>query len=261
MVDSASTDGSVSLVRKKFPGVKIIRLKENVGVAGYNQGFRQARGVYFIVCDCDVTIGSEVASLVTTIFTECNADILAFKITDFTTGEIIDNPSHSIETDTKGGYQAANFNGSAWAMRRRVFRKIGGYNPEYFIYLAEMELSARALMKNYKLRYFPDLVCRHNINKAVVRNKGKYFVARNWVYFIVKYLPLWSIPLIGVWSLSKVFYDTSRGYGMAGSYLAGFVDGLKKALYYFRNRTTFTFKETVKFVKGNFNVGGFTNQW
>lgn len=54
MVDNASTDGSAAYVRKKFPFVEVLQLKENMGYAGgNNEGFKYARGRYIALINND----------------------------------------------------------------------------------------------------------------------------------------------------------------------------------------------------------------
>lgn len=54
VVDNASTDGSVAAIRKKFPKVKIVQNKENLGFsAGMNPGIRKSKGKYVVIMDND----------------------------------------------------------------------------------------------------------------------------------------------------------------------------------------------------------------
>lgn len=57
IVDNASTDGSVEAINKKFPYVKIIRNKKNMGPArAFNQGIKQSNGEYVIITDNDMFV-------------------------------------------------------------------------------------------------------------------------------------------------------------------------------------------------------------
>ena len=53
VVDNASSDGSPEMVEKEFPAVNLIRLNKNIGIAGWNEGFRIAKGEYVLVLDDD----------------------------------------------------------------------------------------------------------------------------------------------------------------------------------------------------------------
>jgi GT2 family glycosyltransferase len=57
IVDNASTDGSVKAIKEKFPHVKIIRNKKNLGPArAFNQGIKQSKGEYVIITDNDMFV-------------------------------------------------------------------------------------------------------------------------------------------------------------------------------------------------------------
>ncbi|GIW00313.1 glycosyltransferase family 2 protein [Roseiflexus sp.] len=54
VVDNASTDGSIEMVRAAFPRVRLMALPENVGFARANNiGFAQAQGRYFLLLNPD----------------------------------------------------------------------------------------------------------------------------------------------------------------------------------------------------------------
>lgn len=57
LVDNASTDGSVEMVRRDFPEVRIISNTANVGfAAANNQALRQARGEFVVLLNPDTKI-------------------------------------------------------------------------------------------------------------------------------------------------------------------------------------------------------------
>src|SRR5262245_43764552 len=54
LVDNASSDGTADYVRKRFPWVRVIGLRENRGFAGGNNaGVREARGRYVALLNND----------------------------------------------------------------------------------------------------------------------------------------------------------------------------------------------------------------
>jgi N-acetylglucosaminyl-diphospho-decaprenol L-rhamnosyltransferase len=53
VVDHGSSDGTVELVRERFPEVRLIE-QENLGLgAGWNRGMREARGEWFLILNAD----------------------------------------------------------------------------------------------------------------------------------------------------------------------------------------------------------------
>jgi N-acetylglucosaminyl-diphospho-decaprenol L-rhamnosyltransferase len=53
VVDHGSTDGTVALVREKFPAVRVVE-QENRGLAaGWNRGIRETSGAYVLILNAD----------------------------------------------------------------------------------------------------------------------------------------------------------------------------------------------------------------
>jgi len=60
VVDNASSDGSPAMVRKEFPGVKLIVNRKNLGfAAGNNRGILQAQGRYLLLLNPDTKVFPE----------------------------------------------------------------------------------------------------------------------------------------------------------------------------------------------------------
>src|ERR1700704_3904378 len=57
VADNNSSDDSVEFIRKKFPGVKIIINKTNLGFAGgYNEALKQVNSPYYVLLNSDVQV-------------------------------------------------------------------------------------------------------------------------------------------------------------------------------------------------------------
>jgi glycosyltransferase involved in cell wall biosynthesis len=59
LVDNASSDGTVEMVRSDFQEVELIESGSNLGMVAYNLGFEAARGDYILVMDDDGLPGSD----------------------------------------------------------------------------------------------------------------------------------------------------------------------------------------------------------
>jgi GT2 family glycosyltransferase len=61
VIDNASTDGSVGMVREDFPGTQLIANSENRGfAAANNQGFALARGRHILLLNSDTVVHDDV---------------------------------------------------------------------------------------------------------------------------------------------------------------------------------------------------------
>ncbi len=57
VADNGSTDGSVAMLEKEFPSVRVIRLDENYGFAeGYNRALARVRADYYVLLNSDVEV-------------------------------------------------------------------------------------------------------------------------------------------------------------------------------------------------------------
>ena len=57
VADNGSTDGSLSIIRNKFPEVTVLDLEQNYGFArGYNEALRQIKADYFVILNSDVEV-------------------------------------------------------------------------------------------------------------------------------------------------------------------------------------------------------------
>lgn len=57
VVDNASNDGSVAMLHSKFPQVRLLENRENIGFArGNNQGITVARGMYYLLLNSDAFV-------------------------------------------------------------------------------------------------------------------------------------------------------------------------------------------------------------
>lgn len=61
VIDNASNDGTRTLIKKKFPKVKLIENNDNYGYAkANNQGIKIAKGTYILLLNSDVILNSDV---------------------------------------------------------------------------------------------------------------------------------------------------------------------------------------------------------
>ncbi len=57
VVDNASTDDSVNILKELFPSVEIILLEQNFGFAkGYNEALKKVESDYYVLLNSDVEV-------------------------------------------------------------------------------------------------------------------------------------------------------------------------------------------------------------
>lgn len=162
VIDNASSDGTLEMVRSHFPTVKVIALDKNIGIAGWNIGFKSAKGNYILVLDDDsYPLRNSIKGGVELLESSKDTGILAFNIYNsyFKFSETLSFPKYP-----------RTFIGCGALIRREVIETVGYYNSLIFIYNNELEYSARCYDKGIRIIYAEHLQIIHNQS---MRSRGE----------------------------------------------------------------------------------------
>jgi GT2 family glycosyltransferase len=192
VVDNASTDGSVEMIREEFPEVKLIASPTNDGVAkGRNRGFRAARGEYVIYLDDDSVAPVDVCEQVVGQF-EARPEVgcLAFLVREVPFDRF---PNKYDDVEYLG-----NYNGAGHAFRKDCLERIGYLEEMYFFGGEEIDSSLALLNEGFKTRYTPEVVIDHYLR---IHQGGEFSKrASNWFasycWFYVKWFSWWQAGLL-----------------------------------------------------------------
>jgi hypothetical protein len=186
VVDNASSDGSVVMVREQFPQVKLIENRENVGFArANNQAIAAAQGKYLLLLNSDTVV--EAGALETLVqFMEqtpptgavgarlLNGDgslqpscqPMLTPNREFGHLLFLDKlikqasyPMHTWNTDTPR--QVEVIKGACLLVRREVLDAVGWLDAGYFMYTEEVDLCYRIAQAGWELWYVPQAVVTH----------------------------------------------------------------------------------------------------
>lgn len=167
VADNASTDGSVALLKEKFPTVKRILLDKNWGFAeGYNQALRQINATYYILLNSDIEVSSGwLSPLITWMDAHpetaaCQPKLLSIKQRDYfeyagACGGFIDKYGYPfcrgrvfdvVEKD-EGQYNEVCpilwATGACLMIRATDYWKVGGLDGRFFAHNEEIDLCWR----------------------------------------------------------------------------------------------------------------------
>lgn len=223
VVDAGSTDGSSEFIAEKFPELKLIVVKENLGYAGGNNlGIKYAleSGADLIwVVNPDIVVAPDALSEAMKAMTD-NVSVVASKVyfaagfefhkekykkNDL--GKVIwyagaDNDWDNVyakhwginEVD-KGQFnkkkEIGYATGSSMLLRSEVLKKTGLIDEKYFMYYEENDLCQRIKKAGYKLIYAPQSIVRHKVGQAAGIGSGlaDYYIARNRMLFGMRWAP------------------------------------------------------------------------
>jgi len=182
VVDNASEDETDEMVRAEFPSVTLLRRDRNVGVPGWNDGFRAGRGEYFLVLDDDCYITGDALKVAVSAALEEEADLVSFRVV---------SPWYD-DFEFSEAYRTGllSFWGCSVLISRRATERLGGFDPLIFIWAHELDFTARALDAGFRHLYLPEVEAVHlkRIVSASTRNHAVHM--RHLAYFAAKSLRL-----------------------------------------------------------------------
>lgn len=223
VADNASGDDSVSFLKKNYPSVRVIELKENYGFAkGYNEALKQVDSDYYVLLNSDVEVTSSWIEPVIALMESdkkigaCQPKLLLYANREqfeysgaaggwidrfgypFARGRIFD--AH--ETD-HGQYDATETvfwaSGAAMFVRASVYHEMGGLDEFFFAHQEEIDFCWRLHRSGYTVYCCPASVVYHVGGGTLPKgNSRKVFLNfRNNLVMMAKNMPageaLWKI--------------------------------------------------------------------
>ena len=204
VVDNNSVDGSVELIKEKFPQVTLIENKINSGFSvANNQAIKRASGEYVLLLNPD-TIVQEDTFTATCNFMDANPNAggLGVKMLDGQ-GNFAPESKRGLPTPAVAFYkmigvsklfnQSKKFgkyhltylpeneineidviSGAFMLMRKSILDKIGLLDESFFMYGEDIDLSYRITQAGYKNYYFPKTQIIHYKGESTKRSSLNY---------------------------------------------------------------------------------------
>ncbi len=186
VVDNASTDESVSIVRDRFPEVKLIELSDNKGPCpARNVGLSAAAHPLVFQLDCDIAPLPECLSILLDAMNSGGDRVAACQpraVFDHDPGRIHYDGAwfHYVGTMSLINYYSATPSipsmpsnvdaviSMALLLKKDEVLDAGGYDPRFFILFEDHDLSYRMRTKGFELLSVPGALVRHKEGTAGV---------------------------------------------------------------------------------------------
>ena len=203
VVDNNSSDDSCAMMKQRFPNIKLIENKENLGFPkGNNIGVAHAKGEYICILNPDTVVAEDTfEKIISFLAITENVGIVGCKLIDGT-GNFLPESKRGIPTPwvafTKifGLYKLFPKNtlfntyyaqqlpenetgkvailvGAFMVMQRDLYNEIGGFDENCFMYSDDIDLSYRVLQKGKSNYYFHDTTVIHYKGESTVKD-GTY---------------------------------------------------------------------------------------
>ena len=190
VVDNASTDDSVALMKLKYPSINLIESKVNLGFGkGNNLGASIANGKYLFLLNTDTLMVNNAVKILFNFMERrtsqeigaCGANLFNLDLTpNFSYS--LNYPSLKNIISYRLGLtffgEKDNFNssktikevaiiiGADFFVRKKVFDLLGGFDPSFFMYVEDGDLCYRINKLNYKLVSVPEAEIIHLQGKS-----------------------------------------------------------------------------------------------
>lgn len=193
-VDNGSTDGTHQMIENEFPEVQLLKMYKNLGIEAYNIGFENAKGKYIVILDDDSFPGKNaIERMVQRFEQDPRLGVVAFDVRNYYNYDDINNIEPDVDNntravDTQSYYMS--FNGAGVGIRTELFKQIGYYPEEFFLYNNELDSAFRIWDSGYSIQYFPDIVGYHKYSpKNRSSWRAPYYYTRNAFWVVWKNYP------------------------------------------------------------------------
>lgn len=202
VIDNASSDASCEMMKIKFPHIKLIENKENLGFPkGNNIGVAQAKGEYICILNPDTVVAEDTFSKILNsqlITHNSQLGVIGCKLIDGA-GNFLPESKRGVPTPwvafTKifGLYKISSYFGKYYAqhlaenesgkvdilvgafmiMKRELYLEVGGFDENCFMYSDDIDLSYLVLKTGKSNYYFHETSVIHYKGESTVRD-GTY---------------------------------------------------------------------------------------
>ena len=212
LVDNGSTDGSVALLRARYPQVRLLPLERNTGFApAVNLGIGAAAGEYVALLNTDtVARPGWLAALVRALDeSPPETGAVASKMLSLEDSSRIDDAGDALSwtgaAEKRGhGEPAHRFTqrdevfsvcAGAALYRRSFLEAVGGFDARFFAYLEDVDLGLRGRLLGYRDVFEPAAEVLHQGHgSGLPRADYVRLITRNRVMLFAKSVP-WSLLL------------------------------------------------------------------
>ncbi len=204
VVDNRSVDGSVEMVREKYPWVKMIANQENTGFSkANNQGIKASSGEYVLLLNPDTIVEHNTFTKIIE-FMDAHPDAggLGVKMVDGN-GNFLPESKRGLPTPEVSFYKIFGLSrlfprskrfskyhlghldpdetheveilaGAFMLLRRKVLEETGLLDETFFMYGEDIDLSYRIIKAGYKNYYFPETRIIHYKGESTKKGSINY---------------------------------------------------------------------------------------
>ncbi|MBD3207822.1 glycosyltransferase [Candidatus Bathyarchaeota archaeon] len=255
VVDNGSNDGSAEYIAECCPEVEMLALKTNIGFASacnlaISKVLKENKHDFIFFLNNDATVHPDILSELIKASKEYpDTGIFGAKVYYSDKPDTVwyagarRRQGVLAATDTARGvldygqfedcHEVDYIFGAAMLVRCEVFKKVGFFDPHFFLYLEDLDLCLRAQNTGYSLLFVPAAKVWHKGSASTSDNVSlrRYYMVKSTIHFLRKHTSAISrLPIFMLWVgiyFKDIFGDLIRG-DMANfkAYGSGFLHGI-----------------------------------
>jgi GT2 family glycosyltransferase/glycosyltransferase involved in cell wall biosynthesis len=205
VVDNGSTDGTVELLRERYPQLKLLQNDENNYARALNLGIANSEGEFVVISNNDATVHREWLHGFLEVFqTDEKIGAVQSKIY-FAENQLINSVGVEeiehfyyrdigFEEEDSDRYATAAerkyVTGGSVMFRRACLEEVGPWDEDFIMFMEDVDYSVRCREKGWSLWYSPGSILYHQYHGSSSHDLCEYFCTRNRFLFVAKHYPL-----------------------------------------------------------------------
>lgn len=230
VVDNASSDGTVEMIKKEFPAIKLIENRQNLGFAkAVNQALRQGLGEVFFLLNSDTIVKKDTLNKLLEFEEKVRPAVIGARMLNpdgSVQGSVFNLPTIKMAfqefwLSKKGSFskyfptgnqpvEVEAVSGGAMMISKKVVEEIGLFDERYFMYFEDLDYCRKARRAGFKVRYLPkaEVIHEHGVsgrNLVSAKDQWRRLVPSSKIYhgLVKHYLINFIIFLSQKWQ--KIF--------------------------------------------------------
>lgn len=251
VVDNASKQDEANIISERYPQVKVIHSKHNLGFAGGNNlGIKEAKGKYILIINNDTYFKEfNIDALIERLESSDRIGIVCPKLRFAWGSNTIQFAGYTSLTNITVRNQAIGFgeedhgqydkghptpyaHGAAMLIKREAIKKVGLMPECFFLYYEEIDWSMMFTRAGYEIWYDPTCTVYHKESQTTGQNSPlrTYYITRNRLLLVKrnykginKYLSyLYLIAIVAIRDILK--YSITRQHELTKAVVKGILD-------------------------------------
>lgn len=204
VLDNCSQDTSCSFIKAHYPEIILIESIVNLGFGkGNNEAVKQAKGKYVLLLNMDTIVLDPILPVLNFLKSDRSIGMVGIKMLDktkkycasagnfpnysnlFQMKKQLEIGSEFIKGNfSKACYEVDWLSGSFLLLSSQLYREIGGFDEDYFLYVEDVDFSKKIADKGYKRVFLPNYSYIHFIGFNSSKN---HLLVKGYETYIAKH--------------------------------------------------------------------------